>query len=264
MINRKTALTLFVLVGSLIMANSAITQSESALEANIESEFDALFADDEEEIDSDTEIDIDELAEDDSDDSVEEEESMVFEDPRLPSEDRAAAGGWYLDEFQIRYRPTDHADRFVKAWVDVSSEQSTELYANVFKSISDESTPGSCFKCHSIDKVENGAKVNWRVRQSDPQIHEFNKFSHVAHFNLLDQDGCSTCHAFDKESDFAKGFEDQDPLTFASNFKSISQQTCTQCHQEDKVGETCLTCHSYHIGSFAPTVESEGQLSTGE
>ncbi len=255
----KTILVLIALAFSLSITQLAFTQTE---DSNTESEFDALFGDEEDTVESES-FEIDEI-EDPEPDTAEATEDEDFTDPRLPSEDRASTGGWYLDEYQIRYRPTGHADPFIKTWADVSTNQNTENFSRVFENITNEESPGACFKCHSIDKVNDGTKVNWKVRQSNPRNHEFNKFSHVAHFNLLQQDGCSTCHKFDKDADYASGFKDQDPLTFASNFQSISEQTCIQCHQEDKVGESCLTCHNYHIGKFEPTVTSEIKVSTEE
>ena len=132
----------------------------------------------------------------------------------------------------------------------------------IFGQLIDESSPGSCVKCHSVEASDRGVVLRWKARQSDPSAHEFNKFSHQAHFNLLGSDGCLSCHKFDNESDYAGSFEDRDPLTFASNFDTISEQTCQNCHQEDKAGESCLTCHNYHIGEFAPVLTETGGLRT--
>ena len=234
--------------------------SISNLDAAGEEEFDNLFGEGADE-GSEFTIDEEESAVDGDDENAE-EVVQEFEDPRMSTEDRVAFGGWYRDEFQLRYRPTDHADRFIKSWIDASANQGADVLSDVFSSISDSGAPGACMKCHSVDVVGQETKVNWKVRQSDPQQHEFTRFSHEAHFNLLDQQGCQTCHQFDKDSDFAIGFENNDPHTFSSNFLSISQKTCAQCHQPEKAEENCLTCHNYHVGDFKPTALLEGGMTT--
>ena len=251
---------------------------ESNLDAQGEAEFDSLFGDGDSSTDSD-EIDITALDDEGDEFSIEDlEESVIdeddsnetditepafqFEDPRIAVEDRAGAGGWYRDEFNLRYRPSGHADGFISAWSELGTSKFSSVLERIFVDVTDDSSPGSCVKCHSVDKVGGNTVVNWKARQSDPSIHGFNKFSHQAHFNLMSDTGCLGCHSFDKESDYAGSFADFDPDTFASNFNTISEQTCQECHQEDKAGENCLTCHNYHIGEFAPVLSESGGLRT--
>ena len=39
----------------------------------------------------------------------------------LPDEDRMQAGGWFREDFALRYRPTGHADAFIRAWLDATA-----------------------------------------------------------------------------------------------------------------------------------------------
>jgi hypothetical protein len=230
-------------------------------EESTDADFDSMFGDD----DAGDEIVIDEPQSSSDDDTANAAatESFSFSDPRIAAEDRASAGGWYRDEYQIRYRPAGHADKFVQSWIETSAQSDKEPMQNLFADLTKDGAPGSCMKCHSLDDVDGKKTVNWKVREADPNHKHFNRFSHQAHFNLLDQEGCLTCHTFDKESDYASSFDDNDPHKFASNFKSLSADTCAQCHQEGKAGESCVSCHNYHVGEFDPVMPKQSTLSTG-
>jgi hypothetical protein len=41
-------------------------------------------------------------------------------------------------------------------------------------------------------------------------------------------------------------------MAFASNFENMSKSTCTECHIPSEVGNSCLTCHNYHVGRISP------------
>ncbi|MDA0822181.1 MAG: hypothetical protein O3C28_07120 [Proteobacteria bacterium] len=225
-------------------------------------DFDAMFGDES----GDVEIAIDD-PEPESDSGAStpaSSEAFSFSDPRIAVEDRASAGGWYREEYQLRYRPAGHEDKFIQSWIETSAESNNDSMQKLFAELTKDGAPGSCMKCHSLDDVDGKKTVNWKVREADPNNKHFNTFSHQAHFNLLDQDGCLACHAFDKESDYASSFDNNnDPHKFASNFKSLSAETCAQCHQEGKAGESCVSCHNYHVGEFKPVLPQQRTLSTG-
>ena len=241
-------------------------------------DFDAMFGDDSEESTAedfdamfgDDDSGANEIAIDDAESSSDVGAStsasagvFSFSDPRIAAEDRASAGGWYRDEYQLRYRPAGHADRFVQSWIETSTQSNDQSMQKLFADLTKEGAPGSCMKCHSLDDVDGKTAVNWKVREADPNGKHFNRFSHQAHFNLLDQEGCLTCHSFDKESDYASSFDDNDPHKFASNFNSLSAETCAQCHQEGKAGESCVSCHNYHVGELNAVMPQQRELSTG-
>ena len=66
--------------------------------------------------------------------------------------------------------------------------------------------------------------------------------------------GCLTCHTFNPEAEGMEAFEDANPLTFASNFQAMQKTVCTTCHTSERAGDTCLTCHNYHVGTVAPVL----------
>ena len=171
------------------------------------------------------------------------------------------AGGWYRDEFTLRYRPTGHADRFLKAWLDVTGQAaplSREVTTRqIFESLASDKSPGLCTKCHSIDTDTDGRlSVNWQGARLVPGEQSFTVFSHTSHFSLPGDKGCLTCHTFNKGAKYLDSFKDRNPATFASNFEQIPRQLCAGCHTAAEAGESCLTCHNYHIGKIIPALSS--------
>jgi hypothetical protein len=260
-----------------VVVEAPIKAKKPTTDDDGDEDFDALFGDDGADEDTDEDFDalfgdgdggdgneLDISASDDDDDDVDETESSEFEyeDPRIGVEDRAGAGGWYREDYQLRYRPVGHADSFIRSWIEASASSEHVAVQGIFKELTRDGAPGACGKCHSVDEVDGERIINWQVRQADPNHKQFNRFSHRAHFNLLDQEGCMTCHAFNKESDYASSFDDTDPHTFASNFHSLSAETCAQCHQEGKAGESCVSCHNYHVVEIKPAMLEQHSLST--
>jgi len=154
-------------------------------------------------------------------------------------------GGWYRRYTRLYYRPTGHADVFLKAWLDLSAQYDPTLFAQ----LSDPKAPGLCSKCHSVDATENNIKINWLSHQPAYQIQRKVRFSHTAHFGLLGNKGCLHCHIPDPQTDYAKSFTQNNPQQFVSNFKPMQKQQCAVCHNAEKTGEACLICHNYHLGT---------------
>ncbi|MBT4488415.1 MAG: hypothetical protein HOC72_12790 [Rhodospirillaceae bacterium] len=172
-------------------------------------------------------------------------------------EDWNATGGWYLDEFTLRYRPTGHGDGFIFAWLNLTGELVAKLPASglIFEGLISPKAPGLCGKCHSVDQAQAGGfKVNWLDYRPKQGQKKSVRFSHTAHFSLLGEEGCLTCHMRDGEADFAGGYKDRNPKTFSSNFKPLARKICAECHTSAKAGDNCLTCHNYHLGVFQPVV----------
>jgi hypothetical protein len=176
----------------------------------------------------------------------------------LKPEDWVLRGGWYRSDldFSLSYRPTGHSDPFLRSWLElaVGAPQARTL----FDSLSASNSVGLCIKCHSVDE----SRINWRGFQPDAFDHPFTRFSHTAHFSLLDDRGCQTCHRLDLKSPpeaytatFAR--ENRDPGVFHSSFKSIELATCASCHSQKYAGDSCLECHNYHVGHFMPTLPRE-------
>jgi hypothetical protein len=162
-------------------------------------------------------------------------------------------GGWYhlQTDFTLRYRPTGHGDKFLQSWIDLSKDfiQTHSSASDVFNDLTDpKESPGSCMKCHSVDKVsENKLVANWKGKAKSSGIKEFVTFDHSSHFSMIGDKGCFKCHSMNHDADFSVAFTGNDIKKFNSNFNVPVKGTCTSCHQEGKVSNSCLTCHNYHI-----------------
>ncbi|MFQ5763951.1 MAG: hypothetical protein ACE5GT_03395 [Rhodospirillales bacterium] len=194
-----------------------------------------------------------------------EQEEMTVD--MAAGEEWSAAGGWYRDDFTLRYRPTGHADRFLKAWLDVTGQAMAAKSAGrrIFEMLGSAKAPGLCAKCHSIDAGAGGTfMVNWRGSSPLPGKHRSTIFSHTAHFSLLDEKGCLTCHDPNVKAKYAESFADRNPATFASNFWSIEREDCAACHTPAEAGDTCVKCHNYHIGTFRPAIATMREMTFTE
>ena len=193
--------------------------------------------------------------------------------PTVSAEDWMRAGGWYRppDSYTLFYRPSGHADAFIKAWITVSAQLTRgpdqESARAVFGSLSDPHTPGVCMKCHTVDDTREAVAINWQPAHPEPHMHSFTNFNHAAHFSILGDKGCQKCHIFNPQADYAKYFDgdlrsqaDRDPTRFQSSFNSLSKQVCLQCHKPQIAGDSCLLCHQYHTGSFVTEVSGGSQF----
>jgi len=183
--------------------------------------------------------------------------------PQIEASDPASwvsTGGWYRDDnsYTLYYRPGGHADAFLTTWLDAagrsgSNPATAAAAALVLRDLSDSKAPGLCAKCHSIDPTADGAHfVQWHAPRPDPQDHPATKFNHSAHFSLLSDQGCQTCHVLNPKADYMSSFAtDIPPGHFQSNFRNLPKATCSACHQASVAGQSCQLCHNYHTGTFA-------------
>ena len=91
-------------------------------------------------------------------------------------------GGWYVDEFTIRYRPTGHSDGFILAWINLTGKLVRKLKESggVFEGLINAKSPGLCGKCHSVDQVVDGSfKVNWHGYRLAEGLKKSVHFSHA-------------------------------------------------------------------------------------
>lgn len=176
-------------------------------------------------------------------------------------------GGWYRSDldYTLYYRVSRHADPFLTAWLEAAWVKPPavvgESLKRVFAELGNPKAPGYCLKCHSADLVPEPA-INWLAARPDPEMHRFTRFSHSAHFSLLNDDGCYRCHPLaqsDKEAGYAAAFAagQGDPAVFRSNFRTVERAMCAECHVPDGAGDHCLLCHSYHVGKFVSTLPGE-------
>ena len=196
----------------------------------------------------------------------------AFMDPddmeeRLSTEPVSLGGNWFRSDadLTIYYRPSHHADPFMKIWLALTAAGKNAGETNAVARLSnhlsgnDQSVaPGRCIKCHTTEGDEE-VSLNWRGLRPDHDQHNFTRFSHRAHFSMLDERGCVTCHRINfqsREKPYLGSFSyhsEEDPVGFISNFKPIEQATCASCHTKNMSGESCLTCHNYHVGEFKST-----------
>jgi hypothetical protein len=186
--------------------------------------------------------------------------SPLPQDKANDPESWVSNGGWYRDDntYTLFYRPGGHADAFLTAWLDAAGHSGANpdtaaAAALVLHDLSDSKAPGYCAKCHSIDATADGAHiVQWHAPRPDPQDHPATKFNHSAHFSLLSDRGCQTCHVLNPKADYLSSFAADTPSGhFQSNFRNLPKETCSACHQTGVVGQSCQLCHNYHTGTFA-------------
>ncbi len=165
----------------------------------------------------------------------------------------AEFGGWYRMDYAILYKPTGHADGFLRAWLDFSGRLSgpkdSGLVSPVFALLSSKDAQGQCTKCHSVDQGKGESRrVNWSPSSLNTRASKFTAFNHEPHFGLVaDKSGCLTCHALDDKAGFMDSYKAHDPKNFRSNFKPVKKQTCSECHGNNVAREDCLLCHTYHV-----------------
>ena len=133
------------------------------------------------------------------------------------------------------------------------------MFSAIFDSVSDWYSPGRCMKCHSVEGgADSKRTIHWWPARAEPDAHPFTTFAHGPHFNLLGGHQCGTCHALDLDSKYQQSYLTPDHALridasgYTSNFLPIEKETCVACHTASKAGDSCLLCHNYHVGQFAP------------
>ncbi len=160
--------------------------------------------------------------------------------------------GWSLDGLSIEYKPEQHGDGFLHSWLNLSSRKINGSLAErarlaMFDELNSKDASVQCTKCHSVESAGNNSfKVNWSDNSGYLGKKGFIKFKHDAHIKYQDEKVCNTCHVENKNAEYLQGYEDLNPLTFQSNFKTESKD-CSSCHQQSMVKEQCQLCHNYHI-----------------
>lgn len=191
------------------------------------------------------------------------------------------AGGWAYDRDSISYAAQLHADPVLKTWIEAAvgaanssdpglREDGLRVLNHTLdwkNGVESEST-GGCLQCHSIDRnpVSTRLEVNWHeayatTEQANRQPN-LTRFSHGKHVVSLD---CIHCHQAKEGGDYSDFFPlpgsektavsgpakflptSTDPGGFSPNFLPMNEMTlCASCHQENRAGNNCLQCHSYH------------------
>ena len=174
----------------------------------------------------------------------------------MTAEERMSLGGWYLDDFAVRYRPAGHADAFFRAWLDLAaSHPALEGWLKT-------GNPGACTKCHGISRENGVQQIDWQARRPVDDHHPFTVFDHTKHFSMAGDDGCRSCHVLASGADYQAAFDQRDPQQFESNFAPMSRDTCASCHTSRQAGADCVLCHRYHVRTLAATLPAALMTST--
>jgi hypothetical protein len=170
----------------------------------------------------------------------------------------AQSGGWYREDFTIRYRPAGHADQFLQTWLDFSGRAYGSSHHDQMTPIFDELTSkdavGRCTKCHSIDDAAGAKMVNWQPFDADAINNRFTNYSHKPHVELIGTktNTCVRCHELQEtESGFQKTYEGGDPVNYTPNFKQLDKSVCAACHSQQTAWESCTLCHGYHVPAIS-------------
>lgn len=181
-------------------------------------------------------------------------------------EKKMVSGGWYRQDsdFALLYRPSGHADPFLYAWLNLTTCSTETKHGRsaeaIFTTLANPKAPGRCMKCHSVDAQAGQRKrIHWSAARPVSHERKVTRFAHEVHFSLLEDKGCLTCHTLNPEAEVMESFRDADPLTFTSSFRAMQKTVCTRCHTSERVEDTCLTCHNYHLGTVS-TVLSKAPL----
>ncbi len=183
----------------------------------------------------------------------------------------SSAAGWQIDagDVAVTYRPTGHADAFLKAWIDAlvrygapGAAKGEDDYRGHLRELAFEGTTRggflrtACLRCHSID--EQAAEVDWNAAGRSAGSIGYGRFRHASHLHPpLGADGCSGCHQFTEppaaeaiaeavvEADAGAEAEPEAPDA-ALGMLRHRKESCAGCHTSSGAGDSCLTCHQYH------------------
>lgn len=174
-------------------------------------------------------------------------------------ESHSSARWFYNYEMaSINYRPTGHADGFLRSWLDFSvqliNSTKPKMAKPVLDALSDRYALVKCIKCHSIEEQSDGKLlINWTGIHVNLADHKPPYRYHRSHFSLGEHEGCSGCHSFNEGSSgaYQASFKDRNPKTFTSNFQPMTKKkACAVCHTTEKAEDSCLGCHDYHLGKL--------------
>jgi len=175
------------------------------------------------------------------------------------AESWAEFGGWYRQDYSILYKPTGHADPFMKAWLEFSAARFSDVNGNlvvpVFNELTGKDAQGQCTKCHSVDATKDQKRMmKWTPSSSVTRKSLFTKFNHEPHLGVATKKGCLTCHNMSGAKGYQDTYKGHDPDKFVANFTPVKKETCASCHGKKQVRQDCLLCHKYHVNGAATLI----------
>lgn len=163
-------------------------------------------------------------------------------------------GSWSRDEttFTVRYQPAVHADPVLTAWIEVLANtphlEQRPIALAMFKELTKSTAPGLCATCHSVEQANAETMVvNWRTTPRATPQRGFTKFTHDPHLVLPQLNDCASCHAVVDAAIAVTAYADYAPHHFVNDFKPITKRQCAECHTHTAAGDSCQSCHNYHV-----------------
>ncbi len=156
-------------------------------------------------------------------------ESLSSKPKRFDPTVNLKEGGWYRDDLRLAivYRGHGHADSVVKSTIEMMSTLPHEdpVRARLLTS----AAIAACIKCHPGAAEKMGS---WTSPPLVGASRSFTKFSHTPHMNIAGLTDCVHCHTVSHAH---------------ANFEPIEREACATCHTAKAAGESCTTCHRYHV-----------------
>jgi hypothetical protein len=188
---------------------------------------------------------------------------------------KAAGGGWVRDAatLSLRYRPTGHADPWLRAWLDVLAEAASgpqgARFEPLLRAALKPTTSGQCGSCHSVERNAAGQfAIQWRPFNPDEEPSRFTRFNHAPHVMQPQTGDCTSCHRVDVNVQTAANYVGDDPHRFVSGFAPMTKASCVACHTANAAGDNCTQCHNYHgervpASTPSPALPSRGREPDG-
>ncbi|MCA8927539.1 MAG: hypothetical protein KDC18_05665 [Alphaproteobacteria bacterium] len=208
----------------------------------------------------------DAAASDQAPDQASSQPAMIQPEPVDPAE-WARYGGWYRTAEAVYYRPVEHADGFLRAWLDFAgaahgSPAGKPLANAIFETMGQPTSVGRCVKCHAADQQADGSvRLDWQARMMKMAEKTVTTFRHAPHLTIGGQEACNTCHKVTPGDAVLASFKSFDAGTFTPGFQAMTKETCATCHSGPEAGGECQHCHNYHVGMFSRT-HPMGRLTT--
>ena len=155
-------------------------------------------------------------------------------------------GGWYRDDLRmaISYRAGGHADPVLQAIVEIATTLPNGDQTR--RQLLQSHAVAACVACHPA--AESGV-VNWRSEPLIGRSSAFTKFAHKPHLNVSQLGDCAHCHRI-ASSPMRENKVNLASLRghgHGSEFEPLTRASCAACHQPHAAGDSCVTCHRYHI-----------------
>ncbi|MBL9161564.1 MAG: hypothetical protein JNL18_02360 [Planctomycetaceae bacterium] len=161
-------------------------------------------------------------------------------------------GSWKFDQnsLALRYRPSGHADPWLRAWLDVLAEGASGPHAKLIEPLLQQAmkptAPGQCGSCHSLDRIDGRYVIQWEPLDVAREPRGFTRFNHAPHIVQPRTGDCASCHQVSVGADFMASYAERDPHRFTSGFAPMSKAACAACHTAAAAGDSCTQCHRYH------------------